>query len=402
MENRKRGLSRRGFVKVSAATAAGFMIAEPESALGTSAASRLHVGILGVGGRGTFVGTRFRQHPEIEVRALADLRDDKLTAAAGHFKVPVGRCYVGLGGCDEMLAQDLDVIVVATPPYFHVKHLESAVTAGRHVYLEKPLAVDVPGCLRVIEAGERARELHLTVTCGLQRRYAEGYRAVREKIVRGDLGGVVSARVQWLGGDLTWARGKGARGLSRREFELRHWYFFRWLSGDMICEQGVHTLDVCNWYLGDHPERCVGYGGRKARVDIGDVNDHYNLVFEYPNERHVSFTSSQFQIGGRDVSEQFFCVQGTALLSEDSGDPPRVTGPRPWIWDGPNGNSHHVLRAVEALVKSIKGTGEYRNDARFAAESTLTAILGRQAVDQKRQVSWEELLRSQETLEPGV
>jgi predicted dehydrogenase len=400
MEKRKRGFSRRSFVKVSAATAAGFVMAQPDNALGTSAASRLQLGILGVGGRGTFVGNRFSQHPEIEVRALADLRDDKLAAAARRFDVPPESCYRGLYGLDEMLAQDLDVIVVTTPPYFHVRHLEAAVTAGRHIYVEKPLAVDVPGCLRAMAVGEKARDMQLTVTCGLQRRYAEGYRAVREKIVRGDLGDIVSARVQWLGGDLTWARGKGARGLSRREFELRHWYFFRWLSGDMICEQGVHTLDVCNWYLGSHPERCMGYGGRKARVDIGDVNDHYNLVYEYPKERHVSFTSSQFQIGGGDVSEQFFCIEGTALLSEDSGDPPRVTGPRPWIWNGPNGRSHHVTRAVEALVRSVKGTGEYRNDTRFAAESTLTAILGRQTVDKKREMTWEELLRSRETLEP--
>ncbi|MBI4586813.1 MAG: Gfo/Idh/MocA family oxidoreductase [Planctomycetes bacterium] len=293
-------------------------------------------------------------------------------------------------------------MLLSTPPRYRAEHLEAVVAAGKHAYAEKPLSIDSPGCRRISAAGETAREKKLTIVAGLQRRYAECYREVKERIERGDLGQIVSARAQWLGSDLTFAREGAKIGPSapRQEREIRLWYFFRWLSGDMICEQNVHNLDVCNWFIGSHPERATGYGGRKARTDIGDIFDHFNLVFEYPGGAHLSYSSSQFQKGWSDVSEQFFGSQGTADMSDDVKRQPYVTGKSPWKYDGPNGNSHHVSNAVAALVKSVKGTGEHRNDARYGAESTLTAILGRRAAMERREVTWEEVYNDSQVLHP--
>jgi predicted dehydrogenase len=394
-------LSRRALLKTGAAAAA-FTIVHPRSVRGTQAAAKLRLGIIGAGGRGTFVGQRLYAHPEIQITALADLYDDKIDQARERFSVPRERCFKGFEAFKQLLASDVDAVLLSTPPRYRADHLEAAVAAGKHAYAEKPLSIDPPGCRRIIAAGEKAREKKLTIVAGLQRRYAECYREVKSRIERGDLGQIVSARAQWLSADLTFAREgeKDHVAKPREEREIRLWYFYRWLSGDMICEQNVHNLDVANWFIGGHPERAVGYGGRKARTDIGDIFDHFNVVYEYPGGTHLSYASSQFQKGWSDVSEQFFGSEGSADMTDDVRRQPYITGKNPWKYDGPNGNAHHVTNAVAALVASVRGIGEYRNDARYGAESTLTAILGRKAAFDRREVTWEEVLKDNTVIAP--
>jgi len=400
MTTAKTKVTRRRFVEAAAAVAA-FTIVKPGSARGTAAASKLTLGIVGVGGRGTFVGSRFAEHPDIQITAIADLYDDKLTPARETFKVPERRCYRGFDACKELVTQDVDIVLITTPPFYHATHFEAAVGANKHAYVEKPLSVDVPGCRRIIAAGEAADTKGLTVVAGLQRRYGECYRSAKDRIDRGDVGTIVQARAQWLGGDLSWARGEKAPGMSEEEYQIRHWYFWRWLSGDMICEQNVHNIDVCNWFIGSHPDRVAGYTGRKARTDVGDVNDHYNLVFEYPGRTHLSYLSSQFQVGWGDVSEQFFGTKGSIDISDDPRGAQVITGANPWKYEGPNGNQRHVSNAVAAMVRSIRGIAEHRNDSRYGAESTITAIMGRLAASERREVTWKEIWESREVLQPG-
>ena len=235
--------------------------------------------------------------------ALADLFEDRLTACQGQLsklgiEIPQARCFTGFEACQQLLTvPEVNYVILATPPHFRPMHLKAAIEAGKHVFLEKPAAVDVPGVKLVIEAGELARQKNLGIAAGTQRRHMRSYQETIKRIREGAIGEIVYAKCYWNGGQI-WVVDR-QDGWSDLEWQLRNWNYFTWLSGDHIVEQHVHNLDVMNWVLGSHPVRAVsGLGGRQVRTGDrhGHIFDHFAVEFEYPGG--VTMFSQSRQING--------------------------------------------------------------------------------------------------------
>jgi myo-inositol 2-dehydrogenase/D-chiro-inositol 1-dehydrogenase len=410
-------INRRKFMG-TAAGAAGFMIINPRLVRGTAANSDVRVGLLGCGGRGDADATDLAQTGAARVVALADLFEDQLQKAKkrfddlaqskGYAGVDASQMFLGPRAYEQIAnSKEVDAIVITTPPYFHPEHLEAVVAAGKHVYCEKPVAVDVHGAKRVVEIGKRA-EGRLSLDVGFQIRNAPPFVELANRIHAGALGTIACGEAYYYGTTLDRPEWPNASPAERR---IRNWVWDRVLSGDIIVEQNIHAIDVCNWVLQAHPVKAKGMGGRKVRTDPGDVYDHFNVVFCYPGDVHVTLNSTQFDKGWWDVNERFFGSKGVSE-SHYSG-PCAIYGDDAWAWNGSNAPaqaqpakfsaagsfSDNLAQAdsekKKAFVESIS-SGNFHNQAATGAESALTAMLGRTAAYTGKEVTWDELLRSHE------
>ena len=418
--NNQTGVDRRAFLS----TGAAFTIMAPNLVRGTERNSAVRLGLLGCGGRGTGVTASFIQNTDAQVTALADLFEDSLTAAhqklnaaaakRGKPGIDAANLFQGPQACEKILSSKaIDAIYIATPPIFHPAHLAAAVEAGRHVYVEKPVAVDVPGAHQVLRTGERANG-RLSLAVGFQIRHATPFVQMVERIHAGALGQAVCGLTYYYAGAIARPEWPSASPAVRR---LRNWVHYRVLSGDIIVEQNVHIIDVTNWVLGAHPLKAVGTGGRVGRTDQGDCWSHFNCTYTYPNEVHITMNSTQFIKGSWDVAMRYFGTRGSAEARYDS--PVRITGEEPWEFPGlgaagqntdsrvaATGVFHGALDDADAnkqkaFIESISG-GKHLNQSRTGVESALSGMLGRTAAYTGREVTWEELLRSQEVWDPGV
>ncbi len=410
-------VDRRGFIGSAAATA-GLMIVNPALVHGTSANSDVRVGLLGCGGRGTEDASNLVDTGSARVVALADLFPDQLETARKHFDeiqqaksfpaLDPKQLFVGLDAFHKILAsKEIDAVVIATPPYFHPMHLEAAVAAGKHVYLEKPVAIDVPGALKVIDIGRRA-EGKLSLDIGFQIRDCPPFVEMVRRIHEGAIGKIVCGEAHYLTGYIDRPQWPNA---STGERRLRNWIYDRVLSGDIIVEQNIHVIDICNWILKSHPLKATGTGGRGGRPTDGDVFGNYNLVFQYPDGVDVTFSSTQFAKGWWDVTERFFGTKGTSQ-SPYIG-PLGIWGEEPWQAassapkDGGQpqafsvtGNFRSNLEQADpekkkAFVASIL-SGKFHNQAAAGAESALSCMMARTAAYTGHEITWEETLRSKQ------
>lgn len=417
-------LNRREFIG-SAASTAGLMIVGSGLVRGTAANSDLRVGLLGCGGRGTADATDLVQTGKARVVALGDLFEDQLDAARKHFDdlgkskghaaIDPSQMFRGPNAYQQIAAsKEVDIVVITTPPYFHPQHLEAAIAAGKHVYCEKPVAVDVPGAKRVMRAGEQARG-RLSLDVGFQIRSAPPFVELVARIHGGALGKIACGEAYYYGTALDRPAWPNASAVERR---VRNWVWDRTLSGDIIVEQNIHAIDVCNWTLQAHPVRAWGAGGRKVLTHAGDCYDHFNVVYEYPESTQVTLNSTQFNKGWWGVSERFFGSKGVSE-SPYSG-PLAIYGDNAWAWSGnkpqqdPPGDQQFSASGVfhdnleqadpekkKAFVESILDNN-YHNQAATGAESALSAMLGRQAAYTGKPITWEELLSSEEVWDPGI
>jgi predicted dehydrogenase len=400
------------------ASAAAALFIKPELVRGTRANSAIRVGLLGCGGRGTEDATNLVDTGGAQVVALADLFQDQLDAAHAHFdEVQQAKGYaaldpkllfVGPHAYEQIAAsKDVDAIVVATPPFFHVQHLETVVAGGKHVYLEKPVAVDVPGAKRVIEIGKRAQG-KLSLDVGFQIRDCPPFVELVNRIHNGAIGNIVCAEAYYLTGYIDRPPWPNASPAERR---LRNWVHDRVLSGDIIVEQNIHVIDICNWVLQAHPLKVAATGGRAGRpADDGDCYGNYNAVFHYPNDVKVTFSSTQFAKGWWDVSERFFGTTGTSI-SPYTG-PLGIWGDNPWqaplvqqpgaqpaafsVTGNFTSNLEDADRAKKtAFIESIN-SGKFHNQADKGAESALSCMMARTAAYTGREVTWNDLLKSTE------
>jgi myo-inositol 2-dehydrogenase/D-chiro-inositol 1-dehydrogenase len=410
-------VDRRGFIGSAAATA-GLMIVNPALVRGTSANSAIRVGLLGCGGRGTEDASNIVDTGSARVTALADLFSDQLETARKHFDqlqttktfpaLDSKQLFVGPDAYQKILgSKEIDAVVIATPPYFHPMHLEAAVAAGKHVYLEKPVAIDVPGALKVIEIGKRA-EGKLSLDVGFQIRDCPPFVEMVRRIHTGAIGKIVCGEAHYLTGYIDRPQWPNASPDERR---LRNWIYDRVLSGDIIVEQNIHVIDICNWILKSHPLKATGTGGRAGRPTDGDVFGNYNVVFQYPEGVNVSFSSTQFAKGWWDVTERFFGTKGTSQ-SPYIG-PLGIWGEEPWqaASSSPKDNGQQQAFSVtgnfrsnleqadpekkRAFVESIV-SGKFHNQAAAGAESALSCIMARSAAYTGREVTWDETLHSKE------
>ena len=286
---------RRDFLRTTVATAAGWTIVRPAAVRGSQANSRIEIGIVGCGGRGRFVGKLFEQHTPTKVVALHDYFADRVQKLGDELSVDAAARFTGLDGYKALVERKLDAVAIESPPYFHPEQAIAALQAGRHLYLAKPMAVDVPGCL-AIERAVKAAGPSRHVLVDFQTRRDPLFREAAARVHRGDIGPAVLGHVYYHAGRLTPKLPDGTQ-----TARLRNWVFDKALSGDIIVEQNIHVIDVANWYLRAHPIKARGTGGRKARVDVGDCWDHYVVTYTYPGDVVVDFSSAQFTKGFDDL-----------------------------------------------------------------------------------------------------
>lgn len=415
-------VDRRKFLGAAAATA-GILLLKPELVHGTAANSTVHVGLLGCGGRGTEDATNMIETGGARVVALGDLFQDqldkarenfnKIQQAKGYAALEESQLFAGPNAFQQMAAsKKVDAIVIATPPYFHPQHLELAVAAGKHVYLEKPVAVDVPGAKRVIETGKRA-EGKLSLDVGFQIRDCPPFVELVQRIHNGALGRIICGESHYFASYLERPAWPDATTLERR---LRNWVYDRVLSGDIIVEQNIHVIDICNWVLKAHPLKASASGGRAGRPIDGDVYGNYDVLFHYPDGVDVTFSSTQFAKGWWEVTERFFGTKGTSQ-SPYTG-PLGIWGEEPWQAEGPpakdagqgafsatgrfTSNLEFADREKKkAFIESIT-SGNLHNQADKGAESALSCMMARTAAYTGHTVTWEETLKSTEVWDPKI
>jgi predicted dehydrogenase len=389
------GMRRREFVRASATVAAGLALVKPDTVFGND---NLGLGIIGCGGRGTGVGRDFLGAGGVRVAALHDLFEDRLAEARerldkvaeekGVPKIADGTLFKGPDGYRQLLAAPgVDVVLITSPPYWHPDHFEAAVEAGKHVYLEKPVATDVHGAKR-IEATGRKGAGKVSMTVGFQGRYASPYQEMVKRIHEGAIGDVVTAQTYYYSRDLT---RKGRDGAGALENRIRNWVFDKALSGDILVEQNIHVLDIVNWVLRGHPLSAAACGGKKARLDV-DCWDHYQVVYNYPGNVHVSFGSTQFNHSFDQRAQRFMGTKGYAEAHFGKGGV-RIVGENAWESGAEEGYADSMPRKIGAFLESIRRKS-YQNDVAAGVESTLTAILGRTAAYENDLRSWDKLLGS--------
>ncbi len=405
-------MNRRAFLGASALTIVGSSLVR-----GTQANSAVRVGLLGCGGRGTADATSMVENAGAQVVALADLFEDRLEKGRKYFNdlaskngygaIDPALLFKGPKACEQIVAaKNIDAIVIATPPYFHPQHLSAVVEAGKHVYCEKPVAVDVPGAKHVLEIGKKA-EGRLSLEVGFQIRNAPPFVELVRRIHAGALGEIAFGEAHYYCPFLD----MGHQGVPPAQARIRNWLYDRVLSGDIIVEQNIHAIDICNWVLQGHPVKAIGAGGRKGRTEEGNAYGHCSVTYTYPNDVHVNFSSKQFGKGGFDVSENFFGTRGNAS-SPYSGFL-GITGDEPWTWKDSDKKQDASFSAAgtfsdnlaladsekhKSFIESIK-SGKFHNQAALGVESSLSAMLGRTAMYAGHEVTWDELLRSKEVWE---
>ena len=407
-------MDRRDFI--GAATASGILLLNARTAFGYEANSAVRLGLLGCGSRGTAVATSFAKNTSARIVALADLFPDQLAAGKAHFD-EVNRS-LGVPGIDESLmfhgyrafeelasSSSVDAIQISTPPWFHVQHLEAVVAAGKHVYCEKPLGVDVAQAQHALEIGKRA-EGRLSLDVGFQVRSAPPIAEVVRRIHGGDIGRVAAITAHYFAPNAVSHSGSG---WSADEFRLRNWLWDRVLSGDILVEQNIHVIDLCNWILQSHPIEAKATGGRSVITHAGDCWDNYQVIYTYPNDVHLSFSSTQWGSGGWfDVAEQIF--GDTGIAEAPYSGPVRIMGEKSWTWS--NGDAASGAPAAQfaangaftdnlefadrdkdrAFIESIT-SGKFHNQAADGVDSAMSAMLGRMAGRTGHTVTWEELLK---------
>jgi len=415
-------VDRRKFLGAAAATA-GMMFLKSELVRGTAANSAVRVGLLGCGGRGTEDATNMIDTGGARVVALADLFQDqldkarenfnKIQQAKGYAVLDESQLFVGPSAFLQIAAsKEVDAIVIATPPYYHPQHLEAALAARKHVYLEKPVAVDVPGAKKVIEAGKRA-EGKLSLDVGFQIRDCPPFVELVKRIHNGALGKIICGESHYFASYLDRPAWPDAAAAERR---LRNWVYDRALSGDIIVEQNIHVIDICNWVLKSHPLKASASGGRAGRPTDGDVYGNYNVLFHYPEGVEVTFSSTQFAKGWWEVTERFFGTRGTSQ-SPYTG-PLGIWGDEPWQAEGTpakdaaqgtfsatgrfTSNLEFADREKKkAFIESIT-SGNFHNQADKGAESALSCMMARTAAYTGREVTWEQTLKSTEVWDPKI
>ncbi|MBA7655874.1 Inositol 2-dehydrogenase/D-chiro-inositol 3-dehydrogenase [subsurface metagenome] len=388
----KNKLTRRGFLRTSATASAGLLAAGMGMPRAFAAGSdTLKVGLIGCGGRGTGAAKDcLNSSPGVQIVALADAFKDRVDGCRreltkqgkGKADIPAARCFVGLDAYKELIATGVDMVILATPPGFRPIHLAAAVAAGKHVFMEKPVAVDPIGVRSVIESGAVAGEKKLGIVAGTQRRHQKVYVETMKRILDGAIGQVVSAQCYW-NQHLLWVNDR-REGQNDVEWQLRNWLYFTWLSGDHIVEQHVHNLDVINWAFGGPPTRAYAMGGRAARKGErhGNIYDHFCVEFWYPNGARTISMCRQTAKASTRIGEH---VAGTKGISNCAGVITDLKGKEIWKYKGDHPNPY--VQEHADLIASIR-SGKPLNEAQQIAESTMTAIMGRMSAYTGRELQW--------------
>jgi predicted dehydrogenase len=394
MKSNSDNVTRRDFVKSSAALSLAAM-AFDGSRVFAAGSDKLRFGLVGCGDRGTGAARDcLNADPNIELVAMGDLFQDKIDTSlnklrenkkiASRVKVTPDTVFLGFDSCDKVLTSGIDFVVLATPPGFRPQTLKAAIEAGKHVFMEKPAAVDPVGIRSIIAASELAEQKGLSIVAGTQQRRMLHYIEILKRIHSGSLGKIVGGQCYWNWGSQDWHFQHRKPEWSDMEWQIRCWPYFTWLSGDHVCEQHVHNLDIINWAIGSHPVQCMGLGGRQVRIgpQYGNIFDHFTIEYEYPEGVRVMSMASQIEGTVNQEAERVVCTKGQTYTTRRIG---KIEGEEPYTYEGPRPNAMVIEHAD--LIKSIRD-GKPINEGRQVAESTLTAIMGRISAYTGRAISW--------------
>jgi myo-inositol 2-dehydrogenase / D-chiro-inositol 1-dehydrogenase len=395
-EATKHRFNRRQFIAGAGAAAVGMTILKPQLAFADAANRKLDIGLIGCGGRGQWITKFFTDHGGFNVVACADYFQDKVDTVGDKNGIPAASRFAGLSGYKRLLEQKLDAVVIETPPFFHPEQAAAAVDAGKHVYLAKPIAVDVPGCRTIEASGKKATASKQCFLVDFQTRAHPSYQEAVKRVRGGMIGKIVSVDANYHCGP-TWGYMDEVlrKDPKNPEVRLRAWGVDRVLSGDVITEQNIHAIDVATWFLDAAPVKAAGGGGR-ARDFLGDCWDHFGLVFHFPNKVLVNFSSTQVGHGFDDIACR---VRGRAGTADTHyfGDV-WVRSKDDLFNGGKLGNlySDGVTNNVGTFYNCIT-KGDFSNPTVApSVRSNLTTILGRTAAYKGIEVTWDKMMRANE------
>ncbi len=391
----QRNVQRRDFLKTAATAATAFSILPARTVFGLDANNKVEIGIAGCGGRGLWIARHFEEHGNAKVVAVHDYFKDRTDQARELFGVSEARCHNDLRGYQELVAGTLDAVAVESPPYFHPEQSVATLDAGKHLYLAKPIAVDVPGCMAIVDAAKR-NSGKLCAWVDFQTRVNESFQGAAERIHQGFIGKPVSGQFYYYCGRLGIKTRPGTE-----TARMRNWVFDIALSGDIIVEQNIHVLDVANWYLQGHPLKARGTGGRKARTDVGDCWDHFVVTYTYPDDVLVDFSSGQFTYGYDDLCMRLYGSEGT--VDSHYGGEVTLRG-KDKSWEGDKTNTIYesgAISNIKMFCDSIRNNTPIDNTLE-SAHSTMTSILGRMAAYRNGEVTWDEMINANEALDPQL
>ena len=397
------GFNRRNFMKGAAAAGAltsvkSFAISKP-----TANDTELKVALVGCGGRGSGAAQQaMAVRKGVKLVAMADAFGDKVEGSYNKLKkamkdqvdVPKDQMFSGFDAYKKAIDSDCDIVILATPPHFRPIHLEYAVQKGKHVFMEKPVAVDGPGVRSVLKSTEEAKKKKLMLAVGLQRHHQFDYNESIQKFKEGAIGDFMYAQVWWNSGGV-WTRPR-KEGQTEMEYQMRNWYYFNWLCGDHIVEQHIHNLDVVNWMKGAYPVKASGMGGREVRrgIDHGEIYDHFAVDYEFADGTHMFSQARHIPNCTNTVREIAYGTEGKLDFGRHS-----ITGKNKWRFRGKkvSGHAHEWVDFINELDK-----GNIYNEGEYGAKSTLTAILGRMATYYGKEVTWDQALNSELALVPNA
>ncbi len=400
--------SRRGFLKTSAITAVGAGLAAVAN-VHAGGSDTIRVGLIGCGsprgGRGRGAAEQcVHAGPNVKLVAMGDLFKDNLEYTRDYLKkrfpekidVPDDRCYVGFDAYKQVLSSGVDLVILATPPGFRPLHIQAAVDAGKHIFAEKPVAVDAPGVRAVMKACAEAKQKNLAVVSGLCWRYDDGMRATFQRIHDGHVGDITALQCTYNTGGL-WHVPRQPE-WSDMEWQCRNWLYFTWLSGDHNVEQHIHSLDKMAWAMRDeYPVKAVGLGGRQVRTgpEFGHIFDHHSVVYEFANGVRC-FSNCRQQDGcAKDVTDHVFGTKGVCDVMKHV-----IKGQTPWRYPRTGKRGNMYQNEHNELIASIRG-GKPINNGDYMTKSTLMAIMGRMATYTGQVITWEQALNSKENLSPA-
>ena len=396
---------RRMFLKASTAAAvAGSVLANVTMpAVHAEDSSAVNVALIGCGGRGSQAAINaMRADPNNRLTVMCDIFPDRLEQSrkglekqlGQQFRVTDDTCFTGFDGYKQVMQSDAKVVLLCTPPHFRPMQLKAAIDAGKHVFCEKPVAVDAPGVRSVLATCEEAKAKKLAVVSGLCWRYDLGVRETIKRIQDGAIGDIIAIQENYLTGTL-WHRGRKPE-WSEMEYQIRNWLYYTWLSGDHNVEQHIHSLDKAMWLMGDKPPlAAVGMGGRQVRTgeEWGNIYDHHAVAYEWENGVRVySFTRQQAECFS-ETEDYILGTKGQARVIKHEID----AGGEKWRYRGEKPSMYDVEH-VE-LFESIK-KGEPINNGVYMSYSTMLAIMGRMATYTGQRITWEQAINSQENLSP--
>jgi predicted dehydrogenase len=401
---------RREFLKTSSLAVAGSLaaLAIPRS-VHAAGSDVLKIGLIGCGGRGTgAAGQALKADPNLKLWAMADAFEDrvedsyqrllKVEHAAGKIEVPPERRFTGFDAYKHVI-EACDVVLLATPPHFRPMHLKAAVDAGKHVFAEKPVAVDAPGVRSVLATVEEAKQKGLSIVSGLALRYDYGLQETMKRIHGGAVGKILAVQANDYRGPI-WVNPRKPD-WSGMTWQMRNWYYFTWLCGDFNVEQHIHYLDLCTWAMGDqYPVKAIGTGGRQVRhePEYGHIYDHFSVTYEYADGAKLYATCRQQAGCENDISAHVIGTKGTAGPGNRRRRALDITGEAgQWSYSGTENNSFETEH--EELFASIR-SGKAINNGNYMTKSTLLAIMGRMAAYTGDIITWDMAMSSQEDLSP--